>query len=72
MTKIFSAAFILHRFMLLKRDRDWFIFADADHMTGYCTAKKGALFGINVYFPRENDANGYYHEFARKIISSVD
>ena len=54
--------------IILKDDRDWFIFADAHHMTGYCEAKKGGLFGINLYFtPGENNL-----VTARRIISSVD
>ena len=57
--------------IILQEDRDWYIFADADHMTAYCEAAKGGLFGINLYFPRENSPEGRSHVTARQIISSV-
>lgn len=54
--------------IILKDDRDWYIFADAYHMTAYCESKKGGLFGINLYFtPSESNL-----VMARRIISSVD
>ena len=54
--------------IILKNDRDWFIFANEDHMVGYCEGKKGGLFGITMYFPRNADNR----KIARRIISSVD
>ena len=54
--------------IILKHDRDWYIFADANHMTAYCEGKKGGLFGMNLYFsPSESN-----RVLARRIISSVD
>ena len=54
--------------IILKDDRDWYIFADAYHMTAYCEAAKGGLFGINLYYsPGVSNS-----VMARRIISSVD